>query len=79
MKSIAFESFGELLVLFASAVGTLLLTAGGIVIEFAALEQLTSGHLVMGAWEFWMGTILFGAGVYLLGYQQLYQRLQRPS
>ncbi|MFW5903374.1 MAG: hypothetical protein ACOCS7_01405 [Halolamina sp.] len=75
MSLLAIESFGELLTLVVSAVGAIAFTAAGTIAEQAALQNLLSGRLVLGAWEAGMGAIALVAGLWILGYQQLWPRI----
>jgi len=77
MSGLALESIGELLGLVVPAVGTLGFTIAGTVAEQAALQNLLSGHVVLGAWEAGMGAIALIAGVWILGYQKLRPRLRQ--
>jgi hypothetical protein len=77
MKLVADESTTALLALLGSAIGTIVLTVGGAMTEQAALHNLMTGHLVLGAWEAWMGALALVAGLYLLGYREFWSRLVR--
>jgi hypothetical protein len=75
MSLLAIESISELLALVVSAVGTLAFTAAGTIAEQAALQNLLSGQLVLGAWEAGMGAIALVVGVWILGYGKLWPRI----
>lgn len=75
MNQIEIESVIEALALVGSAVGTLLLAIIGFLTEQAGLQNVLSGHITVGAWELWMGTLAIVAGVYLVGYRQFWRRL----
>ena len=75
MSLLAVESFSELLALVVSAVETLAVTAAGTIVEQAALQNLSSGQMVLGAWEAGMGAIALVVGVWILGYQKLWPRI----
>ncbi|HKL29503.1 MAG TPA: hypothetical protein VJ898_09590 [Natrialbaceae archaeon] len=75
MSLLAIESLGELLALVVSAVGTLAFTAVGTIAEQAALQNLLSGQVVLGAWEAGMGAIALVVGVWILGYGKLWPRI----
>jgi hypothetical protein len=72
MSQLAIESFGELLGLIVSALGTVAFTTVGTITEHAALQNVLSGHLVLGAWEAGMGAIALTVGVWILGYRRLW-------
>lgn len=76
MKLAAIDSIGELVGLFVSAVGTMLFTLGGFLVDQAGIQNVLTGNLTVGVWELWMGTIALVVGVYLFGYQQLWPRLK---
>lgn len=77
MALLVYESIGELLGLIGSAIGSVLLTIGGALVEQAAVQNVLAGQLVLGAWEAWVGTLALTVGLYLLGYQECWPRLQR--
>ncbi|MFT4957949.1 MAG: hypothetical protein ACI9PP_001186 [Halobacteriales archaeon] len=76
MSLLAIESLSELLGLTVSAIGTLAFTTVGAITEQAAIENLLTGHLVLGAWEAGMGAIALIVGVWILGAQKLLPRLR---
>jgi hypothetical protein len=77
MKLPAFESVGELLLLFGSAIGSALLTAVGVVAEHAGAQNVLAGNTVLGVWELFVGAAVLYFGLYLLGYHGFWHRLQR--
>ena len=82
MPSIALESGAELLALLGSALGTAVLTAAGLLVEEAGLQNVLAGQTVLGVWEAGIGAVLLFAGVYLLCYEQSWRRLRalrRPN
>jgi hypothetical protein len=76
MKDIGIDSIVEGLTLGGSALGTMLFTMFGVLTEQAGLQNVFSGHVAIGAWELWMGTLALVVGLYLFGYQQFWVRLQ---
>lgn len=76
MKLVVSESFTELLTVIGSAIGSLILTFVGTITEQAAFQNLVTGHLVLGVWEAWMGTLALIIGIYLFGYREFWPRLQ---
>lgn len=76
MKGVALESLGELLALVGSALGTLVFTVAGVLVESAGLQHVFAGDIAVGGWELGMGALMIGVGLYLFGYQQFWQRLQ---
>lgn len=77
MTSVADKSISTLFALLGSAIGTTAFTIGGAMTEQAALHNVSTGHLVLGAWEAWMGTLALLAGIYLFGYREFWPRLSR--
>lgn len=77
MKPVVTESISELIALVGSAIGTAVFTIGGMLTEHAALQNVLTGHIVLGAWEAWMGTLALIVGLYLLGYREFWPRLQQ--
>ena len=76
MQELISEVVGEVLSVVLLSIGSGVLTAAGLLGERAALANLLSGHLALGAWCLLMGGTAIFAGVYLLGYLQLWPRLQ---
>ena len=52
-----------------SAVGAVLFTVAGVLVDQAGLHNVVAGATAQGAWELWMGTLALFVGLYLLGYQ----------
>ena len=75
MSPLASESIGELLALIVSAVGTVGFTVVGTITEQAALHDVLTGQLVLGAWEAGMGAIALVVGLWILGYGKLRPQL----
>lgn len=68
---------GEGLIMLASAVGSLLFTIGGFLVEQAGIHNVATGLTTIGLWETGMGALLLFVDVYLLGYQQCWYRLRQ--
>jgi len=79
MTALAFESVGELFGLLLSALAASGLTVIGALAENAGLDALAAGQSVLGAWELGMGALALYAGIYMLGYQRVWQRLRRTD
>lgn len=75
MIDVPTESVGELVSLLTTALLSGALTVVGLLIERAGVHELLVGHTVLGAWELVMGGIPLFVGLYLIGYQRLWQRL----
>ena len=59
----------DLLLLILSAIGAVVFTVVGVLVEQAGLNHLLSGSMGLGAWELFMGALALFVGVYLLGYR----------
>lgn len=57
-------------------VATSVFTIGGTLAESAGLQNVLAGHAGIGIWEAWMGGVALFVGLYLLGYNRLYQRFR---
>lgn len=77
MEPAGVGSVGELLTFLAATLGSVLLTGGGLFIEYTALQSVSTDHLVLGAWEAGMGMIVLVAGAYMLGYGTVLPRLRQ--
>lgn len=76
MDEFLYEHAVEILELLISALGAVLFTIGGVVMEQAGLSNVAEGAMAVGAWEIAMGGLFLFVGVYLLGYQRFWQRLR---
>lgn len=76
MTELSVDALLELLTTLAAGVGALVLTAVGMLAEQAGLQNLALGHVPLGIWEAGMGAVLLFVGVYLLGYEQFWRRIQ---
>lgn len=76
MTEFSIDAVLELLTTVAAGLGALGLTALGMLAEQAGLQNLALGHLPLGIWETGMGAVLLFVGVYLLGYNQFWRRVQ---
>lgn len=76
MEEVVNESIVEMVLLLGSAVGATLLTAAGFVMEHAGLQDALAGQFGLGAWEIAVGGLLLFVGAYLLGYQEVRERLR---
>lgn len=76
MKLAVSESFQTLVELTVSALGTVIFTGVGLVVEQTAVADVLRGQIAVGVWEGWMGAIALVVGIYLLGYRELWPRLQ---
>ena len=63
------ELAADLLLLILSALGAVVFTVVGVLVEQAGLNHLLSGSLGLGAWELFMGALALFVGIYLLGYR----------
>lgn len=79
MNGIISETALELLAIFASALGSIILTGIGIMAEQAAVNNVLAGQLTVGLWEFTAGGILLFAGIYMLGYKEFSRRFTNFS
>lgn len=77
MVDVPTDSFVELLELVLVAVGSGALALGGLVVELAAVGDLTTGHAAIGIWELAFGAVLCYAGCYLLGYRRVVPAIAR--
>lgn len=75
MVDLAPETVAELVELAVVVVATGVLTVGGAIAEYAAVGNIATGHVGVGAWEVVVGALMLYAGVYLLGYERLAGRL----
>lgn len=72
MKDVGSELVAEIL----SGLGAVLFTAVGVVIEYAAVINVVSGELTLGAWELLMGGLAIFVGLYLIGYREFWRRME---
>lgn len=77
MKVLLTESVGEIVILLATTIASFGFTLLGMVAELAALQNVFSGHTVVGVWEAGIGILALLVGIYLLGYRELWSRVQR--
>lgn len=64
----------DLVLVVAFAALALVLMGAGVTIELTALSDLTAGETILGLWEGAFGALLLYAGVYLVGYRQVWDR-----
>jgi len=76
MKETLVDSIVELLTLVVTGAGALALTALGFLAEQAGLQNLALGNIPVGIWEAGMGAVILFAGIYLIGYNQFWKRIQ---
>lgn len=76
MSELSVDALLELLTTLLAGLGALALTALGMLAEQAGLQNLALGHIPLGIWEAGMGAVLLFIGVYLLGYNQFWRRVQ---
>jgi hypothetical protein len=76
MRELASEVSVELLEVIASALGTIVFTLGGFLVEQDGLQHYVLGQTTVGAWEIGMGLLFLVIGTYLLGYQEFWPRLR---
>lgn len=76
MSEFSVDALLELLTTILAGIGALALTALGMLAEQAGLQNLALGHIPLGIWEAGMGAVLLFIGIYLLGYNQFWRRLQ---
>lgn len=79
MRAELSESMVELLAVALSALGSAALALAGLVVELAAVADLTTGHAGIGAWELALGALLLYAGCYLLGYRRVVPALRERT
>lgn len=66
----------ELLEIIGSAIGTVVFTLGGFLVEQAGLQNVLTGQTTLGVWEAGIGILFLFIGTYMFGYQELWPRLQ---
>lgn len=80
MVELLSSSLAELLTLFATLLGSAVVTLAGFGFEYAGLLHVVAGETTIGVWEVAAGGLALYVGVYLLGYQtalpQLLERRQ---
>lgn len=76
MTEFSVDALLELVTTLLAGLGALALTALGMLAEQAGLQNLALGHIPLGIWEAGMGAVLLFIGIYLLGYNQFWRRLQ---
>ena len=69
MSELGLELAADLLSTVLSAVGAVVFTIVGVLVEQAGLNHLLSGSMGLGAWELFMGALALFVGIYLLGYR----------
>ncbi|RRJ29190.1 hypothetical protein [Halocatena pleomorpha] len=74
MDELVSGSVTELLALIGSAIGSIVFTVSGMLIEHNSLQSVVAGHSTVGVWEMYMGGLALIAGLYL-GYQECWPRL----
>ena len=76
MDGILSTSVVDLIEVLVTVIGTGAFSASRPPMVNAGLQNVLTGHSALGAWEVWMGGVALFAGLYLLGYRQIYQRYQ---
>jgi hypothetical protein len=79
MRNLLGDSLAELLALALTALGSGILALGGLVIELAAVGNLSTGHATIGIWELCVGGLLLYAGVYMLGYRRVVATVRQAA
>jgi len=79
MQEVMYDSLAELGAIILSAIGSGVLTLAGVLTEQAGIQSIIAGEFMFGLWELWMGSLAVVAGIYLLGYQNVWCRLQEDS
>ncbi|WP_290814918.1 hypothetical protein [Halovivax sp.] len=74
MTSFGSDLLVELLALASYVLLAAALTAAGLLAEYASLQQVAGGDLVLAAWFAAIGGLLLYAGVYVVGYRKLAAR-----
>ena len=69
------EVLTELLPLVAYTLVAGVLTVGGVAAEYASLQHLGSGEMMVSLWLAAIGCVMLYAGVYGIGYQKVLARL----
>ena len=69
MSELGLEMAADLLSTVLSAIGAVVFTIVGVLVEQAGVANLTQGATGLGAWELFMGTLVLFVGIYLLGYR----------
>lgn len=75
MNELVSESFAELVAIVGSALGSVIFTSIGLVVEHSSVQNVVAGHSAVGFWEMYMGAVALFAGLYLLGYRECWPRL----
>ena len=76
MKSVSPELLVESVILLAYVLLASVLTAGGIVAEYASLQHFGAGEVTVALWLAAIGAVLLYAGAYGIGYQKVAVRLR---
>jgi hypothetical protein len=76
MNELVPKAAGELIGIAGSAIGAAAFTAGGLLTEQTGIRNLMAGQTTLGGWEIAVGLLFLLFGVYLLGYQEFWGRLQ---
>lgn len=75
MSTIPVATAVDLIALIVAALGSLLFTGAGLVLERAGIVALLGGQTTLGLWELAMGGIFIGVGLYVIGYNELWPRI----
>jgi hypothetical protein len=76
MNGLVSEAVAELFAVVGSAAGAAAFTIGGLMTEQDGIQKIIAGQMTLGGWEAAVGLLFLMVGVYLLGYQEFWQRLQ---
>lgn len=68
-------SLADIAVLVLAAIASAGFIAAGVFVELIASSHLLGGDLYLGLWEAAFGLILLYAGVWVLGYHEVWSRL----
>jgi lipopolysaccharide export LptBFGC system permease protein LptF len=69
----------ELIDLIGSALGAVLFTFGGFLVEQAGISNVAAGATTIGLWEAGMGALLLFVGLYLFGYERIWARVYQRA
>ena len=74
MPSFGTDLLVELLALVLYAVLAIGFTAAGLLAEYASVQHVDGGDVVLAVWFAAIGAVLLYAGIYAIGYQELVTR-----
>lgn len=75
VQELVSASLAEVATALGAGVVSVVVSIVGVLTERAGLQNVAAGHTTVGVWEIGVGLLVLFLGVYLLGYQQCWQRL----